>query len=133
MHGTGGVDGTSREGQVRRSQLKHASSVLKRNANFGKASLTLDARLEEKRLKEGASKHLQKQRMMDPSYWCAPDVIGGIDEEGVEESDCLSSGDSSLEVKKAETEQTELTHLMSKSRGTTLGLGKKVVVSIQNL
>lgn len=167
LHGTGGVDGSMREGQVRRSQLKHASAQLKKQSHGGKSTLTLDARIAEKQLKEDATKHLRKQRMMDPSFWCAP----GVEEEKEERVGCAAEGEGGAEVEapmEGEPEEEEfaerremqggeevradggggssssgsgptprvvvsgddLTRLLSQARGTTLGLGRKLVVSL---
>ena len=119
------MDGTLREGQVRRSQLKAAGSIQRKNSNTGKAFLSTEMKLEEKKLKEEATKHLQKQKHMDPSFWCL-EPEGAGDGEGV--------GEMTAEDGKALPHTgDELTKLLEHSRGTSLGLGKKVVVSITQL
>ena len=160
LHGTGGVDGSMREVQVRRSQLKHASAQQRKQSHGGKSTLTLDARIAEKQLKEDATKHLRKQRMMDPSFWCAPgveDEEGGDDEEvaegegeavegeGREESaEVLNMGGTdgaynasaaagssgTAPMPRVVVSGEDLTRLLSQARGTTLGLGRKVLVSL---
>jgi hypothetical protein len=69
---TGGTREHGRTGtnQLRRSQLKGIGSEIRHAASSGRATLSGDARLEEKQLKDKAISFLERQRMMDPSTWC---------------------------------------------------------------
>ena len=78
---------------VRRSTMGAAGAAARSDGRRATATLVMEARSESKALVEGARKHLQKQRMMDPAYWCAGGGEAGAEEgvgggEGGEGSGC---------------------------------------------
>ena len=66
---------------VRRSTMGAAGASARNDHRRAAATLQMEARGEAKDLVEQARKHLQRQRMMDESYWC---VGGGGGEEEAE-------------------------------------------------